>query len=102
MAGFLELEKANVRWFLSVDRHDLPPEATNAGKSTFRSITVDDNEIEFSQGFGDLHTMVYRDIMSGSGFGLEDARQSIELVHELRNASAVGASGDDVHPLAAD
>ena len=100
MAGILELEKANVRWFLSVDRDDLPPEAANSGKSTFRSITVDGDEIEFSEGFGDLHTMVYRDIMSGGGFGLEDSRQSIELVYELRNSGAVRASGDEVHPLA--
>ena len=100
MAGILELEKANVRWFLSVDRDDLPPEAANTGKSTFRSITVDGDEIEFSEGFGDLHTMVYRDIMSGGGFGLEDSRQSIELVYELRNSGAVGASSDEVHPLA--
>ena len=102
MAGVLELENANVRWFLSVDRNDLPSDAVTQGKSTFRSITVDGDELEFSEGFGDLHTMVYQDIVSGGGFGLEDARQSIELVHELRNSNAVNASGDDVHPLAVD
>jgi UDP-N-acetyl-2-amino-2-deoxyglucuronate dehydrogenase len=102
MAGVLELENANVRWFLSVDRNDLPSEAVTEGKSTFRSITVDGDELEFSEGFGDLLTLVYKDIMSGGGFGLEDARQSIELVYELRNSKAVKASGDDLHPLAFD
>ena len=100
MAGFLELERANVRWFLSVDREDLPSEALDEGKPTFRSITVDGHEIEFSEGFGDLHTMVYQDIMSGGGFGLEDARQSIELVYELRRSDLVSAPADEVHPLA--
>lgn len=99
MAGFLELENANVRWFLSVDKEDLPVEATSSGKSTFRSITVDGEEVEFSDGFGDLHTLVYRDILSGGGFGLEDARPAIDLVHELRVTEAISPVGDNVHPL---
>jgi UDP-N-acetyl-2-amino-2-deoxyglucuronate dehydrogenase len=102
MAGMLELENANVRWFLSVDRDDLPPEVASKGKSTFRSITVNGDELEFSEGFGDLHTMLYQDIVSGGGFGLEDARQSVELVYDLRNSETVDASGDEVHPLVAD
>ena len=102
MAGVLELETANVRWFLSVDRDDLPPDEVSKGKMTYRSITVDGDELEFSEGFGDLHTMVYADILAGGGFGLEDARRSIELVYELRNSKPVSATGDDIHPLAVD
>ncbi|MBE0602481.1 MAG: Gfo/Idh/MocA family oxidoreductase, partial [Deltaproteobacteria bacterium] len=87
MAGFLELEKADVRWFLSVDRKDLPPEAERGGKTTYRSITVDGEEFEFSGGFADLHTVVYREILAGRGFGLEEVRPSIDLVHHLRHAA---------------
>ena len=90
MAGFIELEKANVRWFLSADRKDLPKKAKADGKTTFRSITVDGEEIEFSGGFTDLHTLVYQDIMSGGGFGIEAARPSINLVHKIRDAKIVG------------
>lgn len=99
MAGFLELEKANVRWFLSVDRNDLPPEALAADKNTFRSITVDGDDFEFSEGFTDLHTAVYQDILAGRGFGMEDARASINLVYELRNARAVAVSSGHSHPF---
>lgn len=102
MAGFLELEKANVRWFLSVDRKDIPTELMDAGKSTFRSIKADGEEIEFSDGFGDLHTLVYQDILLGRGFGLEDARQAINLVHELRNSGVVKGKDDRVHALVLD
>lgn len=97
MAGFLELEKANVRWFLSVDNSDVPDSARAAGKSTFRSITVDGEEFEFSEGFTDLHTEVYREIIAGRGFGMEDARASINLVYELRNSLAVPVSGPHCH-----
>lgn len=83
-AGTLELEKANVEWYLSLDRNDLP--VGNNGNMTHRSITVDGTELEFSNGFGDLHTQVYEGILSGKGFGIEDARPSIELVHTIRNA----------------
>lgn len=99
MAGFLELEKANVRWVLSVDRKDLPQQLMGEGRSTFRSIKVDGEEIEFSDGFGDLHTLVYRDVLSGGGFGLEDTRQAIDLVYDLRNAVTVGSGGGKLHPL---
>lgn len=97
MGGFLELERANVRWFLSVDHADLPEDVKGAGKSTFRSITVDGEEVEFSEGFADLHTVVYREILAGRGFGLEDARPSINLVHQLRHA--LPAPGNRPHPF---
>jgi UDP-N-acetyl-2-amino-2-deoxyglucuronate dehydrogenase len=101
MAGFLELEKADVRWFLSVDPEDLPATARAANLPTFRSISVDGKEFEFSKGFTDLHTLVYRDILAGNGFGLEDVRPSIRLVHELRNAPIRKESGGLLHPLLA-
>lgn len=99
MAGYLELEKANVRWFLSVDRHDLPGETKAAGKTTFRSIMVDQDEFEFSEGFTDLHTIVYEEILAGRGFGIEDARPSINLVYELRNAKPTPINGGHTHPF---
>ncbi|MBN2333533.1 MAG: Gfo/Idh/MocA family oxidoreductase [Deltaproteobacteria bacterium] len=99
MAGYLELEKANVRWFLSVDNDDVPPSAKAAGNNTFRSITVDGEEVEFSGGFTDLHTVVYEHILAGHGYGIEDARPSINLVYELRNATPLNSSADRRHPL---
>lgn len=86
MAGTLELENANVRWFLSVDGRDLPFEAVPGARMTYRSITVDGEELEFTEGFTDLHTRVYERTLSGEGFGIEDARASIELVHQIRTA----------------
>ena len=97
-AGFLQLEKARVRWFLSLDYHDLPQYATERGMRTFRSITVDGKEIEFSGGFTDLHTVTYQNILNGNGFGIEDARESIELTDFVRNAKPVGLKGD-YHPF---
>ena len=99
MAGFLELEKAHVRWFLSVGREDLPVEGVQGGKTTYRSITVDGEEIEFSRGFTDLHTVVYRKILSDRGFGVEDARPSIDLVHKLRNTVPVRNDASQAHPM---
>jgi UDP-N-acetyl-2-amino-2-deoxyglucuronate dehydrogenase len=84
MSGFFELEKARVRWYLSVDHNDLPDTAKQANKTTFRSITVDGQEVEFSEGFTDLHTCVYENTLAGHGFGIEDARPSIELTHRIR------------------
>jgi UDP-N-acetyl-2-amino-2-deoxyglucuronate dehydrogenase len=84
MAGYFELERARVRWFLSVDRQDLPEAVAARGQRTYRSITVDGQEAEFSEGFTDLHTAVYRDILAGGGCGIEDARASIDLVHLIR------------------
>ena len=83
-AGFLELERADVRWFLSVDRADLPADCPT-GKSTYRAIWVDGDEIEFSGGFEDLHTQSYRAILQGEGFGLEAARPSIEITSAIRH-----------------
>jgi UDP-N-acetyl-2-amino-2-deoxyglucuronate dehydrogenase len=97
-AGFLQLEKARVRWFLSVDATDLPKEATDKGKRTFRSITVNGEEVEFSEGFTDLHTETYRDILKGNGFGIDDARESIELTDFVRNAKPIGLQGE-YHPF---
>jgi len=84
MSGFLELEKADVNWYLSLDRNDLPKEAASSGKTTYRSITVDDQEVEFTEGFTDLHTKVYEEILEGRGFGIADARASIETVYNIR------------------
>jgi UDP-N-acetyl-2-amino-2-deoxyglucuronate dehydrogenase len=97
-AGYLELEKARVRWFLSIDYNDVPEEYKKKGQRTYRSITVDGQEVEFSEGFGDLHTQTYRSVLEGKGYGLEDARNSIETVFNIRNSSPVGMKGE-VHPL---
>lgn len=98
ISGFIELEKARVRWFLSVDHNDLPPLAKQAKKTTFRSITVDGQEIEFSEGFTNLHTCVYEKTLAGNGFGIADARPSIELTHRIRNAQ-VSAFDAMTHPF---
>lgn len=92
IAGELELERADVRWLLSVDSADLPADALASGRKTFRSITIDGEEVEFSEGFTELHTEVYRRTLSGNGFGLADARPSIELVHGLRSISVSGGT----------
>ncbi len=99
-AGYLEFERANVRWFLSVDRHNLPAH-TPEGQTTYRSITVDGDEIEFSGGFTDLHTLSYQDILNGGGFGIEDVRPAIELVSNLRTLDLTPRKGD-MHPFAKD
>lgn len=99
-AGLLVFDKARVRYFLSINAKTLPKEAVEAGKRTFRKMEMDGKEIEFSDGFTELHTQSYRNILSGSGFGLNDARQCIEIVHNIRNAKPVGLKGD-YHPLAA-
>lgn len=96
MSGFMELENANVRWFLSINYNHLSEKLKNEGKRTYRSITVDGEEIEFSGGFTDLHIKSYEEILKGKGFGLEEARPSIEIVHELRNAK-VQPAGDMRH-----
>ena len=98
MSGFLELQKANVRWFLSTDLNDLPPAEVTKGKTTYRSITIDGKELEFTEGFADLHTKVYAEILAGRGFGIEDARASIQLVYDIRNARVSGET-DHSHPL---
>lgn len=89
-SGYLELEKAAVKWYLSIDRNDLPPEARDRNASTFRSVTIDGKEIEFSNGFTDLHTLLYNNILDGKGFGIHDAKPSIMLAHQIRNAIPIG------------
>lgn len=97
-AGYLRLEKARVRWLLSLNHNDLPGEVRKRGQRTFRSITIDGEDIEFSDGFTDLHTATYRNILEGRGFGLDEARRSIETVYTIRNSNAVGLKGE-YHPL---
>jgi UDP-N-acetyl-2-amino-2-deoxyglucuronate dehydrogenase len=96
--GYLEYERARVRWFLSVDANDLPAAQREGGQRTFRSITVDGEEVEFSGGFADLHTRSYEQILSGQGFGLEANRCAISTVAAIRNARPVARRGD-YHPL---
>jgi UDP-N-acetyl-2-amino-2-deoxyglucuronate dehydrogenase len=96
--GFLELAGARVKWFLSIDKEDLPEECRKNNKRTHRLILLDGEEIEFSEGFTDLHTIVYKEILAGKGFGLEDALPSIVLAHDIRNATAIGIN-ENSHPL---
>lgn len=98
VAGFLQLKKARVRWFLSVDSRNLPEEVQLKGQRTFREISVEGENIEFSEGFTNLHTISYEHILTGKGFGLEEARKSIEIVHQIRNSRPIGIRGD-YHPL---
>jgi len=97
-AGYLEYEKARVRWFLSVDINDVPAEQRLKGQRTYRSITLNGEEIEFSEGFTDLHTRSYEEILAGRGFGLEENRVAIETVATIRNAKPLGPVGE-YHPL---
>lgn len=96
-AGYLEYENARVRWFLSVDFEDVPEAQKEAGQRTFRSITVDGEEIEFSGGFTDLHTISYQEILAGRGFGLDENRTAIATVSHIRNAPSAPLTGD-YHP----
>ena len=96
-AGYLEYERARVRWFLSLKVDDMPEGPRNAGQRTYRSITVDGEEIEFSGGFTDLHTRSYEEILAGRGFGLEENRVAIETVAHLRTAPV--ESRGEVHPF---
>ena len=97
-AGFLEFKHARVRWFLSVNYDYIPDDIKEFGQRTYRSITVDGNEIEFSEGFTDLHTESYKQILSGNGFELEEARRSIEIVSDIRNQDAIKNS-PNIHPF---
>lgn len=96
--GFIELQNATVRWLLSIDRADLPSEAVSNGQPTHRSITIDGEEVEFSGGFTDLHTEVYRQVLEGHGFGLDDARPSITLAQNIRVSNPVGLN-ENAHDL---
>jgi UDP-N-acetyl-2-amino-2-deoxyglucuronate dehydrogenase len=93
-AGLLELQRARVKWVLSIDRNLLPGSIKGTEQTTYRSITIDGLEVEFSEGFTDLHTEVYRRTLEGNGFGLEDARPSIRLVHDIRVAAPSGPTAD--------
>lgn len=98
VAGFLEYERARVRWFLSIALEDVPGELRSDGQRTYRSITVDDEEIEFSGGFADLHTRTYEEVLAGRGFSLSESRPAIETVAAIRNSvPMIGAS--DQHPF---
>ena len=99
VAGYLELERARVRYFLSINDEHLPPNAVKGEKRTFRAININGNEFEFSEGFTELHTESYKDIFSGKGFGVEDTRSAVSIVYQIRNAKPVGLQGD-YHPLA--
>lgn len=97
-SGFLQLENARIRWFLSINADHLPDEQKEKGQRTYRSITIGEDEVEFSKGFTDLHTESYKDILAGNGFGINDARTSVEIVHQIRNAKEAPLKGD-YHPF---
>ncbi len=96
-AGFLELQQARVRWFLSVDGGDLPEEVIDTGSTTYRSVVINGHAIEFSNGFTDLHTASYEHLLNGEGFTIDDAKSSIDIVSNIRNANPIGLRGD-YHP----
>ena len=98
-AGFLRLKRARVRWFLSINENTLPVQVREKGQRTYRSLTMEGKEIEFSEGFKDLHTVSYENILSGKGFGLSEALPSIDLVHIIRTSTPAGVTGD-YHPFA--
>jgi UDP-N-acetyl-2-amino-2-deoxyglucuronate dehydrogenase len=95
--GFIELDRADVSWYLSLEKQDLPKETADAGKPTYRSIHVDEEEVQFSEGFTDLHNKVYEETLAGRGFRIDDARPSIELVYNIRT-SEKSSNYDIVHP----
>ncbi|AXH11873.1 Gfo/Idh/MocA family protein [Halarcobacter bivalviorum] len=97
-AGLLRLKNANVRWFLSVNYDYIPEEVKAQGQTTFRSITVEGEEIEFSGGFKDLHTRSYEEILAGNGFGLDEAYGSIDIVSQIRKMTPIGLK-EDYHPF---
>lgn len=97
-SGYLELEKARVRWYLSLDYNDIPENERNGKPRTYRSITVDNQEIDFSEGFEELHTRSYIKILSGEGYGLKEAKPAIEAVYTIRNSEPV-ALKDYYHPF---
>ena len=99
-AGVLQLERARVRWFLSINAEHLPAPQREAGQRTYRSITVDGRDVEFSEGFTDLHTESYREILAGRGFSLAAARPAVQIASAIRHAPVVAAAGD-AHPWCA-
>jgi UDP-N-acetyl-2-amino-2-deoxyglucuronate dehydrogenase len=96
--GFLELEHARVRWFLSIKRDDLPQDPEPGKPAAYRSMTINDEEIDFSCGLTDLHTKSYQEILNGRGFALQDTKPSVEIVSTIRRAKTIGLKGD-YHPL---
>lgn len=99
VSGYLELERARVRWFLSVDSEYLPDDIKAKGQTTYRSIQIAGDELEFTGGFTDLHTESYKNILAGNGFGIQNAKPSIEMVHYIRNAEIVNTMKDCEHPF---
>jgi UDP-N-acetyl-2-amino-2-deoxyglucuronate dehydrogenase len=99
VAGYLELKRARVRYFLSINGDHLPKEAVEAGKTSYRAITVDGAEFEFSNGFTDLHTRSYEEILAGRGFRISEAKECIQTVYDIRHAEPIGLKGD-YHPMA--
>jgi UDP-N-acetyl-2-amino-2-deoxyglucuronate dehydrogenase len=93
-AGYLELENARIKWFLSVDFDDIPKNVKEKGQRTYRSIKIEGEEIEFSGGFTDLHTLSYQEILKNNGYTLDDSLKSVEIVHEIRNIDKIGLKGD--------
>lgn len=98
-AGYLEFTKARVRWFLSINYDTIPQHVRDTGARTYRSLTIEGEEFEFSGGFTELHTKSYQHILAGAGFEISEARKAIEIVHEIRHAQPIGTKGD-YHPLA--
>jgi UDP-N-acetyl-2-amino-2-deoxyglucuronate dehydrogenase len=97
-AGYMEYERARVRWFLSIDENDLPADVKGK-KSTYRNIDISGEQLEFSEGFTDLHTISYAEILAGRGYGLNDARHCIETVDLIRAAEVVNGDDNEVHPF---
>ena len=98
VAGFMYLKKARVRWFLSIEKKYLPQEVIKQEKTTYRSLKIDNQEFEFSDGFTDLHTCSYQNILSGNGFRIQDAYPYVSLCHDIRSRQAEGLKGD-YHPF---
>jgi len=100
VSGYLEYERARVKWFLSIDAKNLPDNAVQGEKKTYRSIMIGDEELEFSGGFTDLHTQSYGNVLAGNGYGLEENRTAIETVEKIRDQAIVDCS-EHYHPLMA-
>ena len=98
-AGYLEFSRARVRWFLGINHELIPEKIKNNGLRTYRSLKIEGDEFEFSGGFTELHNKVYENILSGNGFGLDDARQSIEITQQIRDSKPIGLKGE-YHPFA--
>lgn len=98
VGGVMTLERADVRWFLSIDARDLPESSVQQGNHAYRALRMGERSFDFSTGFDDLHTRVYRDILAGGGYGVEDARPAVELVHQIRHLELSGLD-EGAHPL---